>query len=302
MNPDKSLADCSAPEVRILLHDEEDLIHSRFSAGSIVWVKMAGWPSWPAMVDDCPDTEQFYWLDGFSDIPTDYHVVFFDKWEVSRAWVTDQMIEPFIVNNKSKIEDANRNSKYAKRLRVAVKQATDAFSLPLALRLKKYSFLARYKGKIVSPTKVSKTEIEKYRMSLKRKYNVDFPLSSDSDDNSDEDELVECKGKIDAANKRTDNAMGQKEKIKRNEKQPESDNNSDFSSTLNDEIKVNDTLKDMNSLKVNVTGTDDGLENAFPNNGLSIIDETKEINPDDAPINSQLQVRVASRSSDEFEF
>lgn len=206
-----------------------------------------------------------------TNFQTDYHVVFFDKWEVSRAWVTDQMIEPFIVNNKSKIEDANRNSKYAKRLRVAVKQATDAFSLPLALRLKKYSFLARYKGKIVSPTKVSKTEIEKYRMSLKRKYNVDFPLSSDSDDNSDEDELVEYKGKTDAANKRKDNAMGH-EKIKKNEKQPSSDdafaNNSDFSTTLKDQIKVNDTLKDINSLKVNVTGTsEDGLENASPNIG-----------------------------------
>ncbi|CAH2073536.1 unnamed protein product, partial [Iphiclides podalirius] len=69
MNPDTNLADCSSPEVPIDLRDEEDLIHSRFTAGSIVWARLPGWPWWPAMVDDCPDTEQFYWLDGFTDIP-----------------------------------------------------------------------------------------------------------------------------------------------------------------------------------------------------------------------------------------
>lgn len=67
--PDTSAADCSVPETLVPLHDEEDLIHNEYSAGSVVWARLDGWPWWPAMVDDCPDTEQFYWLDGFSDIP-----------------------------------------------------------------------------------------------------------------------------------------------------------------------------------------------------------------------------------------
>ncbi|KPI91631.1 Zinc finger CW-type PWWP domain protein 1 [Papilio xuthus] len=308
MNPDKKLADCSAPEVPIQLHDEEDLIHSRFSAGSIVWVKLPGWPWWPAMVDDCPDTEQFYWLDGFSDIPTHYHVVFFDKLDVSRAWVSDQIIEPYTIN-KNKIEDANRNKKYAKRLRVAVSQATDAFSLPLASRFSKYSFLARYKGKILSPTKISKTEIEKHRKSLKRKFDVDFPLSSDSDDSSSaEDEPMNNKGKTDAANKSKVKVTEQKKIAKKDDMMPESDyivaNNLTSSTTIDDQSQVNDTLKETNSLKVYATSTaDEGLENASLDYGQTSIDTSKGITMQDTAItDSQLQMRTASRSSDEFEF
>ncbi|KPJ06223.1 Zinc finger CW-type PWWP domain protein 1 [Papilio machaon] len=303
MNPDKNLANCSDPEAPIQLHDEEDLIHSRFSAGSIVWVKLQGWPWWPAMVDDCPDTEQFYWLYGFSDIPTHYHVVFFDKLDVSRAWVSDQIIEPY-TNNKNRIEDANRNKKYAKRLRVAVRQATDAFSLPLASRFSKYSFLTRYKGNIMSPTKISKTEIEKYRKSLKRKFDVDFPLNSDSDDSSSaENEPSHNKGKSVAK------VMEQKKIMKKHEIKLEIDdtlaNNSASSTTMYHESQVDkpNTLKETNSLKMHVSTVDDGLKNDSLDNGQSSIDAIIEINSKDTPVtDSQLEVRAASRSSDEFEF
>lgn len=63
------MADCSIPEAPLRVRDEEDLIHAEYSCGSLVWARLAGWPWWPAMVDDCPDVEQYYWLDGFSDIP-----------------------------------------------------------------------------------------------------------------------------------------------------------------------------------------------------------------------------------------
>lgn len=69
MHPDALLAKCSIPEEDLHVRDEEDLIHSQYSAGSIVWARVGSWPWWPAIVDDCPDTERFYWLDGFSDIP-----------------------------------------------------------------------------------------------------------------------------------------------------------------------------------------------------------------------------------------
>jgi hypothetical protein len=66
---DKRYNSCAAPEVRPTPLEEEDLIHNIYTAGSIVWGRLAGYPWWPAMVDDCPDTEQYYWLNGFSDIP-----------------------------------------------------------------------------------------------------------------------------------------------------------------------------------------------------------------------------------------
>lgn len=66
---DKNASDCVVPETPITIREEEDFIHGEYSAGSLVWARLPGWPWWPAMVDDCPDTEQYYWLDGFSDIP-----------------------------------------------------------------------------------------------------------------------------------------------------------------------------------------------------------------------------------------
>ncbi|XP_068629660.1 zinc finger CW-type PWWP domain protein 1-like [Battus philenor] len=179
MNPDSNFKKCSIPEEEIHLHQEEDLIHSRFTAGSIVWVKLYNWPWWPAMVDDCPDTEQYYWLDGFSDIPTQYNVVFFDKNDVSRAWITNENIEPYSIN-RDMIERSLRNKKYKKRLTVAINQAEDALRLSLSSRLAKYSFLTRYKGEIKSPN-ISKATVEKYRKKLNRQHNIDFTISSDTD-------------------------------------------------------------------------------------------------------------------------
>ena len=49
---------------------------------------MAGWAWWPALVDDDPDTEEFFWTDDLTNPKASwYHVVFFDRGEVSRAWI-----------------------------------------------------------------------------------------------------------------------------------------------------------------------------------------------------------------------
>ena len=34
-----------------------------YTAGSVVWAKLEGWPWWPALVDDDPDTMEFFWTD-----------------------------------------------------------------------------------------------------------------------------------------------------------------------------------------------------------------------------------------------
>lgn len=66
---DATLNKCSIPEIPIPIREIEDLVYGEYAAGSVVLARLGGWPWWPAMVDDCPDTEQYYWLDGFSDIP-----------------------------------------------------------------------------------------------------------------------------------------------------------------------------------------------------------------------------------------
>jgi len=69
MPSDKAHNSCAAPEKPPTPLEEEDLIHNIYTAGSIVWGRLDGYPWWPAMVDDDPDTEQYYWLNSFSDIP-----------------------------------------------------------------------------------------------------------------------------------------------------------------------------------------------------------------------------------------
>ncbi|XP_053625857.1 zinc finger CW-type PWWP domain protein 1-like [Plodia interpunctella] len=186
MNPDSSQASCSAPEQPIRPSDEEELIHSEYSAGSVVWARLPGWPWWPAMVDDCPDNEQFYWLDGFSDIPTHYNVVFFDAFEVTRAWIAPDQMKPYSTNKNS--FKRPKDKRFKSRLEVALKQAKDADLLPLPDRLAKYSFIARYKGTINKPNKINKKVLEKFKKQLKRKLNIDF-----SDDESSDEDFIEPK-------------------------------------------------------------------------------------------------------------
>jgi hypothetical protein len=69
MSSDKMYNSCAAPEKPPTPLEEEDLIHNIYTAGSVVWGRLDGYPWWPAIVDDDPDTEQYYWLNSFSDIP-----------------------------------------------------------------------------------------------------------------------------------------------------------------------------------------------------------------------------------------
>ncbi|KAF4532361.1 hypothetical protein B566_EDAN003665 [Ephemera danica] len=69
MNPNSNFSSCEAKEILPPALEEQDMIYSPFSVGSLVWVLQPGYPWWPAMVDDDPDTEQFYWLNDYSDIP-----------------------------------------------------------------------------------------------------------------------------------------------------------------------------------------------------------------------------------------
>ncbi|XP_063531570.1 zinc finger CW-type PWWP domain protein 1-like [Cydia strobilella] len=189
MNPDKSLTDCSTPETPLRISDEEDLIHSEYSAGSLVWARLPGWPWWPAMVDDDPDTEQFYWLDGFSDIPTHYNVVFFDERGATRAWISPENLEPY-TQNKKRFRHPSNSKQYKKRLEQSIQKTDKAEKLPVADRLAKFSFINTYKGPIVSPKKVTKTELEMFQKKLKRKFNVDFPIEASSD--SEDEEYIQA--------------------------------------------------------------------------------------------------------------
>lgn len=190
MNPDPSYASCSIPEAPLRLRDEEDLIHSLYTAGSLVWARLAGWPWWPAMVDDCPDTEQFYWLDGFSDIPTHYNVVFFDNLEVTRAWISPENLKPY-AKNKNIFKYLLKDKKFSHRLKAAISQADEAEYMTISNRLNKFSFLSKYKGNINSPKKINLNDLKKYQRRIKKKFNIEFPIeSSSSEDDTNIDKAL----------------------------------------------------------------------------------------------------------------
>ncbi|GLV35999.1 hypothetical protein CBL_09783 [Carabus blaptoides fortunei] len=173
-NPDTNYNACIIPEKPISIYIEEDLIDNEYTAGSVVWAKLFGFPWWPAMVDDCPDTEQYYWLDGNSDIPMYYHVVFFDyeSNEISRSWVAVRELISFkhqpSLDNKFSLKPGHKS-----RISCAKEQALEALKLRVKERLQRYSFLARWTGEIVTPpasdTEQQETAAAKRRGAGKRR-------------------------------------------------------------------------------------------------------------------------------------
>ncbi|KAK9890615.1 hypothetical protein WA026_011978 [Henosepilachna vigintioctopunctata] len=151
-NPDELHNKCEIPEEKFPAHVQADWIDNIYNAGSLVWARLEGFPWWPAIVDDDPDTECYYWLDDeINNTPSYYNVTFFDKKEVSRAWLKPDAIKPFLENFENLPLNYNL---YKDRLDVAIKQAKEASKMPLLERLEEFSFIARYKKAINKPKDV----------------------------------------------------------------------------------------------------------------------------------------------------
>ncbi|CAK1545238.1 unnamed protein product [Leptosia nina] len=158
LHPEKSLSSCSKPEMLIPVHVEADLIYSKYSVGSIVLARYGSWPWWPAMIEDCPDTEQYFWTDALSDIPTHYNVTFFDV-PLTRGWVKASRIKNFT----TVVPRSNKQSKNLKqRLATAYEEAEQALLLSRSDRLDRYSFLRTLEGPTKTPKSVKK-HVKKYK-------------------------------------------------------------------------------------------------------------------------------------------
>ena len=51
----------------LIVQGNEEFVDTEYAAGSMVWAKMKGYPWWPALVDFCPDTDEYYWLDSWNE-------------------------------------------------------------------------------------------------------------------------------------------------------------------------------------------------------------------------------------------
>ncbi|XP_037077088.1 zinc finger CW-type PWWP domain protein 1-like [Pollicipes pollicipes] len=150
MNDDAKFGWCSAPQEHIPNSAFPRLVAVRFTVGSVVWAHLDGFPWWPALVDDDPDTEDFFWLDGFSETPTHYHVTFLDgpTQPVTRGWVTPARVRKFESGDQASARTKSRcrGIEYRARLEAAVEQAHLALACPLAERRRRFTFVARYPG------------------------------------------------------------------------------------------------------------------------------------------------------------
>jgi len=158
MNQDDRFNSCKSPEQGISDIGEklENFVECSFTVGSIVWAKVPGDLWWPAMVDDDPDTEDFYWTDDLEDhfsvmlIPSWYHVVFFEtskEKKVERAWVRIEYLRKFKIGEAMPKNNKNLLAKQEQKLKVAVKTAEHSLRMDLFERRSKYCFAARYRGK-----------------------------------------------------------------------------------------------------------------------------------------------------------
>ena len=143
-NPDSRYSSCEAPEQMWSAQVEDRMVETRFTVGSLVWAKMAGWPAWPAMVDDDPDTGSFFWTEmvenKWMDKPNSYHVIFFDK-EVSRGWVSNSRIRKF-----DGIRPVTAKNVLGSRLSKAFEEAVSASEQSITVRRRQHCLAAKYKG------------------------------------------------------------------------------------------------------------------------------------------------------------
>ena len=149
MSQDKKLNRCSTREGEQVEEDEE-FVNVKFTAGSLVWARVKGYPWWPAMVDYCPDSEEYYWIeeDESRIEPAWYHVVFLEK-QVSRSWVRKELVEKMttVQTPPKNLAVRKNNASQKRRLVDAITMATQALGLSLESRLKKYSFASLFNGK-----------------------------------------------------------------------------------------------------------------------------------------------------------
>lgn len=64
-NSDSTYQSCSDPEEIPTDAPKNAWVENRFTVGSLVWAKVAGWPWWPAIVDDDPDTGMSFMLNAY---------------------------------------------------------------------------------------------------------------------------------------------------------------------------------------------------------------------------------------------
>ena len=167
MNRDKSNSICGIGGNAFSA--DSDKVDVKFSCGSLVWAKLKGFPWWPGMIDNCPDSDDYFWVDEniSENEPTWYHVVYFEGkgTEVTRAWIkTDNIVSMTTPIRQPHGNTAKKPGPLKKRLQNAIGIAEQAKILNRKERLEKYSFEAMLDGKEKNKGKKTSNRNESYEV------------------------------------------------------------------------------------------------------------------------------------------
>ena len=142
--PDPRYDSCEAVQQSWDSSLDPHFVEINFTAGSLVWARLDGFPAWPAMVEDDPDTGSFFWTDEVdSKVASSYHVVFLEGEgvKVTRCWLSTSRLRRFDC-----VKPSTSNSGLGSRLLKAFSRAVQAAGESLEDRRENYSFAQLYQG------------------------------------------------------------------------------------------------------------------------------------------------------------
>nr|CAH8842362.1 unnamed protein product [Trichobilharzia regenti] len=128
---------CDEPQ-QALETDEisNSYVYTKFTAGSLVWAKLDGYPEWPAMID-CDATGRFAEFDEETREVTRYSVVFLDPNLVTRQSIRANRIRKYSYDGEEKI---SKSSRFYHALRRSIEEIEKASHMSLEERIYTYGY------------------------------------------------------------------------------------------------------------------------------------------------------------------
>ena len=121
---------CRDPREKTMVDSDEQLVSGWVIehipeikiAGELVWAKLTGFPWWPGVILDDPKSKcHFRTSQSHSCVSaeTEYHVLFFDKQSMQRAWIAESNLEAFQTDSQKSLTKP-QSSKYKVRYAEAI--------------------------------------------------------------------------------------------------------------------------------------------------------------------------------------
>ncbi|TGZ69958.1 hypothetical protein CRM22_003446 [Opisthorchis felineus] len=116
---------------------EGKYVFTKFTAGSLVWAKLDGYPEWPAMVD-CDSSGRYAEYDEATGEVFRYYIVFIDPKGTTRQKVRASRLRKFSLS--AEFQPRTVSNRYRNRLEKAVKEAERAVRMSLEDRIFTYGY------------------------------------------------------------------------------------------------------------------------------------------------------------------